>query len=91
MNGDEPDYCRYTVDGVYGFCWIIQLDLTGVKEANRIMLHYILVLCGIVAVAVCWVLFQIWLNRNHDGPATGAEDALLCQNCEEPCGKQLIR
>lgn len=55
------------------------------------MLHYILVLLGVVAVAVFWVLFQIWLQRQQpDGATTSSEDVLHCKDCNQPCGKQVI-
>lgn len=54
------------------------------------MQQYILVLLGIVATAVLWALFQIWLHRQEPGRvASESEVDSLCQDCEEPCGKQI--
>jgi len=52
------------------------------------MLHYLLVLLGVVGVAVFWVLFQIWLT-SQDSELTNRMES-SCEDCEKPCGKQVI-
>jgi hypothetical protein len=52
------------------------------------MQQYILVLLGIVVTAALWVLFQIWLQRQDPAAAQKKAD-FLCQDCDEPCGKQI--